>query len=244
MRRFLFGFGLLLPLLGGCSAENIVAGEGQTQAEQLQSALPAWCERVCTRLLACPVGAACECNTSECDCVAVDENCERQCPLSFARFTTSEACAAIGQRIKSCLDHIKCEQLGGSDPCPATAAERELCPEPSDGPPPSDEDAPTGVGPSGTSDGPSVAATPVTCTDSLAAGGGMPDSGAHVTCEESRSSCSDGHVYSWICAEDSQGQRACTCLVDTQATGGFVPNSSDCPPLSHLNSGCAWALTQ
>jgi hypothetical protein len=246
MRGFLFGFGLLLPLLVGCSAENIVAGEEQTQAEQLSSALPAWCARVCTRLRACPQNnAACECDSDICDCLLVDDGCEQQCPASFARFTTSEACAAIGQRIKNCIDRVKCEQVGGRDPCAATAAERELCPEPSDGPPPSDEDPRTGAGPSGTSGGPSVAATPVACTESTEASRGMPpaNGGGRVTCEEGRSACNDGHAYVWLCAEDSQGQRACTCLVDAQATGGFVPISSDCPSISQVNAGCAWALT-
>jgi hypothetical protein len=244
MLRRLLGFGSLLLLFGGCSAENVVAGDEKTEAEQLESSLPTWCPRVCSRLRACPQDQPCECNGDVCDCIGVDENCERQCPTTFARFTTSEACAAIGQRVKNCIDHMTCDQLGGPDPCPTTPAEREFCPEPNDGDQSSGDEPTSPTGPNGSSAGPSVNASPATCTDSFSAGGGMPgNGGAYVTCEEGRDTCNDGHVYEWICAQDSQGQRACTCLVDAQATGGFVPSSSECPPLSQVNAGCAWALT-
>ncbi|MES1186684.1 MAG: hypothetical protein ABUL60_22915 [Myxococcales bacterium] len=239
MRRYLFGWSVLLPLFLGCSAENIVAGEEKTQAEQLASELPAWCGKVCARLRACPENTGCDCNGDVCDCVGVDDTCEQQCPISFARFTGNEACAAIGQRIKSCLDRVACDKLDGSDPCPATAAERELCPNPNDADVPPDSTGPS----AGTTVGPTVQA--VTCTDSSAAGGGMPENGgAQVTCEENRGACSDGHVYSWICSQDSEGERACACLVDAQAKASFVPISSDCPALSHVNAGCGWALTR
>lgn len=248
MRRYLFGLGLLLPLFLGCSAENVVAGKEKTQAEQLESALPAWCPRTCARLRACPENAGCACNGDVCDCLAVDDGCEQQCPLSFARYIgAGEACAAIGQRIKNCIDRVACSDLSGKDPCPTTPAERDSCPDPdreSTDPPSAATGTGAGAAPSSVGGG-SANAIPVTCTDSTAAGGGMPENGgAQVTCEEARSGCTDGHVYSWLCAQDSQGQRACTCLVDSHATGGFVPISSDCPPLSHVNDGCAWALTQ
>jgi hypothetical protein len=262
MRHYLFGFGLLLPLLQlACSAENIVAGEEKTQAEQLKSALPSWCAKTCTRLRACPASQSCDCSPDACNCQGVDETCEENCPRAFARFTDgSEACAAVGLRVEKCFDGMTCSELDGTDPCPTTAAERDLCPEMDDssdppsaatgsGPSYSGGTAGNSAGPNGDSAAPSMAgngpvASPVTCVDSSAAGGGGPDGGgAHVTCEEERAECTDGHVYSWLCAEDSQGQRACTCLVDSRATGGFVPISSDCPPLSHVNAGCAWALT-
>lgn len=241
MTRYLLGLGLFWSLLSGCSGENIVAGQEKTQAEQLTADLPAWCPRVCSRLRACPVSNGCDCNGDVCDCIGVDDGCEQQCPAAFARYTGSEACAAIGQRIKSCIDRMTCDQLGGPDPCPATAAERDLCPEPNG------SDSPGGdptASAGGSSAGPN-GGIPVTCVESSAAGGGMPENGgARVTCEEGRNSCSDGHVYSWICSQDSQGQRACACLVDAEAATSFVPISSDCPALSQVNAGCGWALTQ
>jgi hypothetical protein len=248
MRHCLFGLGLLLPLFLGCSAENIVAGEEKTKAEELESSLPSWCRSTCDRLQACPEDATCYCDAGEeCDCVAVDDGCEQQCAATFAPYTgAGETCAAIGQRLKTCIDGIGCQELGGEDPCRISEAEERACPDPNDL---DDEDdvAPTGSsqGPSaGSNPGSHVNANPVACTDSFASGGGVPENGARVTCEEERSGCSDGHVYSWICSQDSQGQRACACLVDSQATASFVPNSSDCPLLTQVNAGCAWALTQ
>jgi hypothetical protein len=242
MTRYLLGLGVLWPLLFGCSGENIVAGKEKTQAEQLTADLPAWCPRVCARLRACPAAKGCECSPDSdvCDCIGIDDGCEEQCPAFFARYTGSEACAAIGQRIKNCLDRMTCDQLGGPDPCPATAAELDSCPEPNDG---NSSDIPSGSS-AGPSNGPTVG-TPVTCAGSSGAGGGMPENGGpQVTCEEERDACSDGHAYSWICSQDSQGQRACACLVDADATASFVPASADCPALSQVNAGCGWALTQ
>lgn len=254
MRRCLFGLGLLLPLFFGCSAENIVAGEEKTKAEQLESSLPAWCPSVCERLGACPQGSGCDCEGDVCDCVGIDENCEEQCNKSFERFVDAgEFCADVGQRLKACIDSLSCEDLSGSDPCRPTDAENRACPDPHDGDdetPPSAVGGPVISGPSGSTPmqdnpGSSAGANPVTCTASSGSGGGAPDGGgAQVTCEEERANCSNGHVYSWICSQDSQGQRACACLVDSQATASFVPNSSDCPLLAQVNTGCAWALTQ
>jgi hypothetical protein len=248
MRRCLFGLGLLLPMFLGCSGENIVAGAEPTKSQQLESALPTWCPSTCDRLRACPQNTGCECTVGDtCDCVAVDDNCEKQCRQAFARYVgTGEKCAVIGERIKSCIDGIMCSDLGGSDPCAASAAERAECPDPNDssGDEPVAPTGPNGAGSAGSAGG-YASANPVSCTGSYGVGGGMPASGgSYVTCEEGRNTCTDGHTYSWICAQDSQGQRACTCLVDTQATAGFVPISSDCPSLSQVNAGCAWALTQ
>jgi hypothetical protein len=268
MRRCLVGLGLLLPMFLGCSGENIVAGEGKTKAQQLESALPTWCPSTCDRLRACPEDATCECSVDQpCDsCVAVDNNCEAQCQQAFVPYTgAGETCAAIGQRIKNCIDRIMCADLGGSDPCVASEAELALCPDPNadsgdtaaaassySGPSSggTTSTGPGSAGPNGGSyplpnGGSNSGANPVNCLESSGSGGGMPASGgAYVSCEENRSACTDGHTYNWICAQDSQGQRACTCLVDSQATAGFVPISSDCPPLSQVNAGCAWALTQ
>lgn len=251
MRRCLFGWGLLFPLFLGCSAENIVAGEEKTKAEQLESSLPAWCPSICERLRACPVNG-CECDGDVCDCVGIDDGCEKQCPLAFARYTDAgEFCATVGQRIKGCIDGLTCDDLTGKDPCRATDDEMRACPDPNeeDETPPSASGGPVtssaGSAPIGDNPGTYANANPVTCAASSGSGGGSPqDGGAQVTCEEERANCSNGHVYSWICSQDSQGQRACACLVDSQATASFVPNSADCPLLAQVNTGCAWALTQ
>jgi hypothetical protein len=249
MRRSLFGLGLLLPLFLGCSAENVVAGQEKSKAEQLESSLPSWCHDTCERFLACPQDAACYCDVGEaCDsCIAVDDGCEAQCAATFVRYIDAgESCAIIGERIKTCIEGVACEDLGGKDPCSASEAEMRACPDPHE----LDEDdvSPTVANPisnSGGGPGSNAGANPVSCLGSSGAGGGMPQNGgAQVTCEEERGGCSDGHVYSWICSQDSQGQRACACLVDSQAKSSFVPNSSDCPLLAQVNAGCGWALSQ
>jgi len=250
MRRCLYGLSLLLPLLVGCAGKNVVAGEEKTKAEQLESALPSWCQSTCTRLRACETSAPCQCDAESdvCNsCVGVDENCEAQCKAYLAPFTgAGEMCAVIGERMEHCVDGLTCGDLGGQDPCVPSAAEKAACPDPNE----IDDSPPSGsvgdsAGPSeggAPSTGSYAGTNPVSCTDSYGAGGGQPASGSsQVTCEEGRANCTDGHEYSWICARDSQGQRACSCLVDAHATAGFEP-VMDCPDLSAVNVGCGWSL--
>jgi hypothetical protein len=265
MRRRLIGWSLFVPLFLGCSGAHVVAGEEKTKAEELESALPSWCHSTCTRLLACPQGTGCDCSGDVCHCSGVDAGCEEQCPKAFAPYTNGdEACAVIGQRVKDCYDAVRCSDLNGPNPCPVSEAERALCPDMNG----NGEDLPTAVGSGGTSSGsgPSAAggtnltagtastggsygtggaaAYPVSCEGSYGAGGGAPASGSsQVTCEEGRTDCTDGHDYSWICARDSQGQRACSCLIDGHTTAGFEP-VMDCPDLSAVNAGCGWAMLQ
>jgi len=247
-----------------------VAGEEKTKAEQLEAALPTWCHTTCERFLACPGSTDCDCSGDVCECAGVDSGCEEQCPQSFAPFTEGgEACAVIGQRVKDCFDAVDCAELSGKNPCPVTAAERALCPDlnsdtytgsPSAG---GDIAVPmvvggttstggsSSIGTAGTAAGgyygtagTAASANPVSCEGSYGTGGGEPgNGGSHVTCEEGRAGCSDGHDYSWICVRDSQGQRACSCLIDAHATAGFEP-VMDCPDLSAVNAGCGWALLQ
>jgi hypothetical protein len=270
MRRSLLRLSLFLPLFLGCAGKNIVAGEEKTKSEQLESALPSWCHSTCSRLLACPA-VPCLCEGDVCNCVGVDSGCDKQCPKSFEPYIDAgEACAAVGQRVKDCIDTIDCTDLSRSNPCPVTEAERALCPDPnddSDDPPP-DSNGPT-AGPTvtaGTANGSSSGGTtsiggtstggaygtagtsagtnPVSCQGSYGVGGSAYASGnSQVTCEEGRAQCEDGHEYSWICARDSQGQRACSCLIDGHTTAGFEP-VMDCPDLSAVNTGCGWALLE
>lgn len=248
MRGALYGLGLLLPLFLGCSGAHVVAGEEKTKAEQLESALPSWCPSTCERLRACPAPASCDCDGDVCDCVGIDDGCEEQCTALLGRYTgAGEDCAAVGQRIQRCIDGISCSELNGQDPCEATAAEREACPE-ADETDTSSSGGPNGGGDtgSGPSAGGGVAPTVdnplVSCDGAYGSGGGAPvGGGSHITCEEGRGGCSDGHEYSWICSVDSQGQRACSCLVDGIASNGFQP-LADCPDLSAVNAGCGWYL--
>ena len=250
MRGALHGLGFLLPILWGCSGAHVVAGEEKTNAEQLESSLTSWCDNTCKRLRACPAPDNCDCEGDVCNCVGVDDSCEEACPESFERYTgAGEDCAAVGQRIQRCIDGISCSELNGSDPCKATAAERDACPEESDvddaapsGGPTAGGDTGTGSSAGGSGSAPTVGNPLVRCTDAYGAGGGMPADGSpHVSCEEGRSNCSDGHEYSWICSVDSQGQRACSCLVDGVASNGFQPGV-ECPDLQQVNAGCGWYL--
>lgn len=247
MRGYLYGLGLLLPLLGACSGSHVVAGEEKTKAEQLESALPTWCESICDRLRACPDSQSCVCDASgdACDCVGVDEQCESQCSAAFERFTNAgEACAAVGQGLQTCLDGLSCTELGKDDTC-ALNDDSDVCPD-ADQTSDSSSSGPNSGEDGGSSGDPGAAPTVdnplVSCPDSWGTGGGMPAAGgSHVSCEEGRDSCSDGHEYSWICTVDTQGQRACSCLVDGVAAAGFAP-AADCPELSEVNAGCGWML--
>ncbi len=101
----------------------------------------------------------------------------------------------------------------------------------------------------GTSYGGSASTNPggprVKCGGAYGSGGGQPadSSSLQVICEEGRGDCSDAHEYSWVCAVDSQGRRACSCFVDAQVTGAFAPPAS-CPVLSQVNAGCGWNLAE
>ncbi len=273
MRRYLFG--LLLPAFLGCSGQNVVAGEEKSKAEQLAASVPSWCQSTCSRFLDCSNQKPCNCSGDVCDCLGVDANCPSQCQAWMAPYTNAgEACAVIGERVKSCIDRATCDDLGGNDPCPITDAERAACPDPNQ---PTDSATPTVNGPTYASagaapadDGPGVGGTvgsgsggtgniptagtstggsastspPVTCSDSYGAGGGQPDgSSSQVLCEEGRDGCSDGHAYSWVCASDSQGRRACSCFVDSRVVGAFAPGAS-CPLPMQVNVGCGWNLAQ
>ena len=270
MRRYLLG--LLLPAFMGCSGQNVVAGEEKSKAEQLAASVPSWCQSTCSRFLACSEQKPCECNGDVCDCLGVDENCPRQCQASMAAYTNAgEACAVIGERLKKCIDGATCDDLGQNDPCPITDAERAACPDPTQpSDEPTDTGSSYGYAGSanigdgfssggavsyagsaniptaGTSYGGSAptGGPTVTCGDSYGAGGGQPaDGSSQVICEEGRDSCSDGHAYSWVCAADSQGRRACSCFVDSQVTGAFAPGAS-CPLPNQVNVGCGWNLAQ
>jgi hypothetical protein len=265
MRRCFLSLSLFLPLFLGCAGKNVVAGEEKTKAEQLEATLPSWCQSTCTRLRACGATTPCQCEGDVCNCVGVDENCETQCQSYLAPFTgAGETCANIGARIERCVDGLTCGDLGGQDPCTPTPAEKTACPDPNeniDSPPSGSNVDATGPATGGTSGigGPSVTggttftagtastggyygANPVSCEGSYGEGGGGPASGgSQVTCEEGRGACTDGHDYSWICVQDSQGQRACSCLLDAHVTAGFEPVTG-CPDLSAVNAGCGWSL--
>jgi hypothetical protein len=68
-------------------------------------------------------------------------------------------------------------------------------------------------------------------------------SGAYVTCEETRGSCSDGHEYSFICVDDANGHNFCSCFLDNAPVGALDP-ALTCPNVSELNSACGWNLQE
>jgi hypothetical protein len=175
-------------------------------------------------------------------------------------------CASVGQRIRQCIDNLGCSDLNSQkDPCPLTASETDAC-----SPPPQDSGGSdvsgigtagsasigdnsstpmggtTSYGPSSSSGGSSaVGPGPVTCKTDFAAGGGQPaQPSAAILCEEGRDDCSDGHQYSWLCATDSEGRKACSCFVDSQVTGSFAPGASDCPTLAQVDAGCSFGIVE
>jgi hypothetical protein len=235
-------WGLILALVApGCSAENTVAGRDKTRAEALESALPTWCPAICERLRACDEARdACNCDGDVCSCPNVDENCPSECQRSMERFTTNEACAALGQRYVDCVDQQTCSGLVGARACDLTMTERASCPALDDtSTPPDAADGGSAVGAGGTGS----AGASVTCVSAYGTGGtasATPPPSPAVLCDEGRGECSDGHQYSWLCASGSEGQLGCSCFIDTQVTGVFDPGSDSCPSLEAVNAGCHW----
>ncbi len=82
---------------------------------------------------------------------------------------------------------------------------------------------------------------PVSC-ESIDEGGA--GSGSSVTCDASRTKCSDGHDYSWVCASGSNQQLGCSCFVDGQFSGGFDPGAKECPSLARVNEACGFSIVE
>jgi len=268
--------GLLLPVVLGCAGKNVVAGDDKTKSQQLEAAVPSWCETTCTRLQACPT-QPCDCAGDSCDCRgAGGSDCPAECLQAMAPFTTGDdACATAGEHFRQCIDATSCSELEGAEVCTPTDVEQAACPALSDGDPGSSSGGPNGVDPTGPNgaSGPSSASgggpssgggapsmtdpppdvthppipAAVGCMEAWgsagASSGGAPPSSA-VVCEEGLQGCSDGHEYSWLCARGSQGQTACSCLVDSHVTGGFDPGGAYCPTPPQVNAGCNWNIRQ
>lgn len=124
MRQLLW---LMLPLFVGCSAEHIVAGTENTKAENLASSLPVWCTSACKQMQSCDTD--CACTAAQCDCNAVPDDCATSCQQELLQWTSGgDACAAVGERLKDCVDDAGCRLFGDNRlDCSATPAERERC---------------------------------------------------------------------------------------------------------------------
>lgn len=238
--------GWVVVFLAGCSGKNVVAGRDKTTLEELSDSAPGWCASTCTRLRSCE--SSCDCSGDTCDCVGVDASCEAQCKSQMAKFTRGgEPCAEVGRRFEQCIDRLECADLRGSDPCPLSESERATCLS-------SDSETDTtgtnggsspptsSPGPNGASGGgPIVSCNGVTSSVRPSnADGSRPA----VECEAGRDECSDGHTYDWMCAVGSDGQRACTCFLDSQVITSFAPGPDQCPTVAQVDAGCGWNLAQ
>ncbi|HYJ09704.1 MAG TPA: hypothetical protein VEX18_11865, partial [Polyangiaceae bacterium] len=89
MRSLVLGSFVGWLMLVGCSGQNVVAGEGKSKTEQLQSSLPSWCSSICNRLAICE-GAE-----------KVDDDCPEDCQEEMARWTVgTDQCADAGARFQ------------------------------------------------------------------------------------------------------------------------------------------------
>lgn len=173
---------LVLPAFLNCSGQNVVAGREKTKAEQLESSLPKWCQATCSKLQQCEEDAGCECSEDVCECTGVDDDCAEDCAEELSTWASgSDECAAIGERIKSCIDGLGCDALGanGGD-CNPTAEERDACQKSGEVDPPSG-----GPGPSTPSGGGSISTGfagsytgPIATGGTVAVGGGPSVGGA------------------------------------------------------------------
>jgi hypothetical protein len=240
----------LLLALAGCSGTNVVAGEEQTKAEQLQSILPAWCDSACNKLQGCVASSDCACSSDYCSCASYEQDCPTECRNALAVFTQSDFCVEAGKRLMKCIDDASCSDLNTSL-CAPTDEEESRCPTGGSATPDASSNAyPSMTGSDGGIAGSGDFTQPprqaVVCNGADGGGsGGSAGSGAvaAVTCEEHRGDCSDGHEYGWLCARDSLGQTACSCLLDAAVVGAFKPGV-DCPSLSDVDVGCDWALVE
>lgn len=254
---------LILPLFLGCAGKNTVAGEDKTKGERLGASVPGWCQSTCERIVACGGDDDCSCSGDSCSCTQTNvADCVSACKQQLARFANAtDACAAAGERFMSCVDVLKCSQItsGSGNDCSPSAQDKALCPEADDdaprdnAPPASNSGGTSGIGGNSPGDGDdsgvgrttggTASTGPVSCQGSYGTGGSAgTGSTSVVTCEEGRSSCTDAHEYSWLCARGSDGKIGCACFVDGAATGGFDPQTEHCPALSRVNSGCGFAL--
>jgi hypothetical protein len=225
MRSLVLGSFVGWLTLVGCSGQNVVAGEGKSKTEQLQSSLPAWCSSVCNLLAMCEVDEK------------VDDDCPEDCQAEMARWTVgNDRCAEAGARFQRCVDEQGCAVRTQEGLC-SVSEDEQACPRPGDR-------DPTGTGgPNmGTAGSAAYAPTvPVTCGDSYGAGGGTATEYPAFVCEEGHKACSDGHEYHWYCVRSSETVASCSCLVDEHVVGGFDPGEG-CPSRQQVNQGCGWNL--
>lgn len=255
--------GLWACFLGvmACSGQNVVAGEGKSKSEQLGSSLPSWCSQTCAWLRTCDVEAGCDCDGDECVCTPeIGDDCVEDCQEYMEPFTASDVCAAIGERMKDCIERAGCEGRTTANLCNLTAAEQQACPglEPSTpevtggpNPMPGEGGAPGYNGPlptGGTSYtagsanlGDHTHPPAIQCQDGYGTGGGTGMGYPQLLCEEGHNSCSDGHDYLMYCVRTSEQVTTCSCLVDNQVVGGFDPGAT-CPTPHEMNTGCRWSL--
>ena len=257
---------VLLPLVFGCAGKNTVAGEDKTKSEQLGASVPSWCETTCKRLKACPA-VPCDCSQGDvCNCPpSISDSCQQDCAKAMTQFTLDgDACAAVGERFRSCVDAVGCSELTQGQDCQPSAADQAACPNGSSSGDSSPPDTATGASSGGSSSdtsgsngspyptaGSGIGGAPATgplvsCQSGYGTAGAAgtsagPPSSA-VVCEEGVADCSDNHQYGWLCAVGSEGQTACSCLVDLHTVGGFDPGGTTCPTPAQVNAGCGWNI--
>jgi hypothetical protein len=225
-------FRLLLSLMVvGCAAKNTVAGRDKTKAEQLEAALPSWCQTTCARIEACPP-PACDCQDATCNCNRAPQDCRAKCEREMMRFIAGDdTCATIGQTYERCVDSMTCDDFDHNGDCVLSQTDESLCPAIDD----STED-------SAAEDGPTASVLCSLGYDRNLDGNEADAVAIGVICDEGRRECEDGHAYAWLCARGSEGSFGCTCFVDSEVTGGFAPGSSSCPDQGAVNAACHWNI--
>jgi hypothetical protein len=248
-----------LPLVVACSGTNVVAGPEKTEAERLAASTPAWCDMICTRLLACEGNQPCDCGDGDvCDCSGnrIDEDCPQSCRESLGEaIKKSDECANAVGRLQSCYEAQGCGLFDEPPrPCDAIEDEAENCysrgdsggAEPVAAPGPNTSGTAGSAnwgGPNGPGVGPTAGAL-VTCAFMGSSGAGDPQPGmTAVFCEEEHADCSDGHEYTTTCVVTDSGERACFCTVDDEVRTAFGASES-CPSLAEVNAGCGWWLAE
>src|SRR6186713_1195615 len=154
------------------------------------------------------------------DCGNYDDECVTACIELFreAFANKNDTCKEAGFRAMDCLDQASCAELNGLDVC-AVQEEFELCL------------ASQGL---------------VYCADEAETGGTAGMGGGQTTgfsCSMLRDECSNGSVYRLAC--DGPGDPPeCSCTVDDEVVGRFVPSRLSCPDARDVARICGWPVTE
>ncbi|HEX6273062.1 MAG TPA: hypothetical protein VFZ53_08480 [Polyangiaceae bacterium] len=165
------------------------------------------------------LGAWCDSWCARMDvCGAGGDECVAECVETFRDgfANKNDTCTAAGLRVMDCLEQAPCAELASFDAC-AIQEERALC------------------------------AQPRALVNCRVGDGGEPASmdgepASGFSCSAGFEECSNGSVYRLAC--DGPGDPPeCSCMVDDEVVGRFIPSRLRCPGALEVARICGWPVT-